>query len=110
MIVIRKDWPLDIAKLVEDVHGIDQLSIDLMMVAEGHFNVPEDAPILDQWNYAKAPAMCLTGRVSGHPKLPGTSRPIFTSDLFLIAEDMGLARTMSRWYRLGRPAGSKQSS
>ncbi|WP_378951240.1 DUF6634 family protein [Mesorhizobium sp. ANAO-SY3R2] len=47
---------------------------------------------------------CLAGLSSGHPKLPGTQRPIRTSDVWLVSQDWGWARTLSRWYRLGRPA------
>jgi hypothetical protein len=44
--------------------------------------------------------------VSGtDPRLPGENRPIGTSDLWLMSEDRSWARTLSRWYRLGRPAG-----
>jgi hypothetical protein len=111
MLVIKKDRPFDIAKIVAEVHRIDQLSIDLMMLVDGRYNVPNDAPIIDQWSLAPSPpSVCLTGLGSGHPLLPGNSRGIVTSDLALIAEDVGVARTMSRWYRLGRPAGSTQSS
>lgn len=64
----------------------------------------DDAPILDQWNLINRPAACLVGLSTGHPNLPGTNRQIVTSEAWLISEDMAWARTLSRWYRLGRPA------
>jgi hypothetical protein len=62
------------------------------------------APILDTWVLTHRPEACLAGRSTGHPKLPGAGRPIVTSDLWLLSKDHQFARTLSRWYRLGRPA------
>jgi hypothetical protein len=59
--------------------------------------------MLDQWMIAQRLVPCLAGRSSGHPILMGKGRPIATSDLWLISEDGQWARTLSRWYRLGRP-------
>ena len=64
-----------------------------------------NAPLLDHWAEAVRPAPCLVGLSSGHPTLPGEARPIVTSDLVLICDDLEWARPRSRWYRLGRPAG-----
>ncbi|MBS1164348.1 MAG: hypothetical protein H6R00_373 [Proteobacteria bacterium] len=63
-----------------------------------------EAPILHQWTPAVRPVSCLTGLSSGHPLLPGTARPIVTSEVWLIAPQEGWARTLSRFYRLGKPA------
>lgn len=63
-----------------------------------------DAPILDHWMLTHRPEACLAGRSTGHPKLQGAARPIVTSDLWLMSKDRLWARTLSRWYRLGRPA------
>lgn len=64
----------------------------------------DDAPILDRWILGKRLVPCLAGLSTGHPLLPGSGRPIVTSDLWLLSEDHSWARTRSRWYRLGRPA------
>jgi hypothetical protein len=62
------------------------------------------APILNHWVAAIAPAPCLVGSVSGHPRLG--SRPlIHTSELYALDPIAGWARTWSRWYRLGIPKG-----
>ena len=64
----------------------------------------EEAPILDRWVMAQRPIPCLAGLSSGHPFLVGTGRAIATSDLWLMSADHSWARTLSRWYRLGRSA------
>ena len=64
-----------------------------------------DAPLLDRWLVAHHPAACLLGQSTGHPLLPGVERQITTSDLILMSRDHLWARTLSRWYRLGRPVG-----
>jgi hypothetical protein len=61
-----------------------------------------DAPILDQWRFAIRPVTSLVGLSTGHPRLPGDRRSIITSEIFLISEELGWARSYSRWYRLGR--------
>jgi hypothetical protein len=65
-----------------------------------------DPPILERWMLANRPVPCLAGLSFGHPLLPGEARPVATSDLCLLADDQTWARTLSRWYRLGRPAES----
>lgn len=62
-----------------------------------------DAPLLDRWVFAERPAACLMGQSTGHPVFEGAGRPITTSDLVLISDDRAWARTLSRWYRLGKP-------
>lgn len=102
--------PIDHVLLASEVDRLQRLATDLMLLAEGHFNVSENAPVLDNWIRTNRNAMCLAGEASGHPSLQGTRRRIITSDLYVIAEDTGYARTLSRWYRLGRPYDSKYSS
>lgn len=81
------------------------LVADMERVRDGlaEKDLPDDAPMLDQWMFAQRPVSCLVGCSSGHPILMGKGRPIVTSDLWLISEDGQWARTLSRWYRLGRP-------
>lgn len=63
-----------------------------------------DAPFLDRWTVGYRPVACLVGLSTGHPLLPEDGRQIATSDLKLMSQDQSWARTLSRWYRLGRPA------
>ena len=65
----------------------------------------EEPPFLGGWGLAQRPVPCLVGLSSGHPRLFGSGRPIATSDLWLMSADQSWARSLSRWYRLGRPAG-----
>ncbi|WP_420846296.1 DUF6634 family protein [Microvirga brassicacearum] len=60
-------------------------------------------PILDNWAPMIRPSLCLVGDVTGHPVLPGSGGNIVSSDLWVLAEQQGRARTLSRWYRLARP-------
>lgn len=61
-------------------------------------------PILDRWALALRPTPCLAGLSTGHPSLPGENREIGTSAIWLMSQDRTWARTLSRWYQLGRPA------
>jgi hypothetical protein len=75
----------------------------------GHGTMPDSmegdhSPILNRWCLGSRVVPCLMGFSTGHPDLPGQGRLITTSDLWLLSEDMGWARTLSRWYRLGRPS------
>ena len=63
----------------------------------------DEAPLLDRWVLGQRLIPCLFGASTGHPRLPGENRVIGTSDLWLMADDGSWARTLSRWYRLGRP-------
>lgn len=63
-----------------------------------------EAPVLDRWVITQRFVPCLAGLSTGHPRLPGENRLIGTSDLWLLCEDRTWARTLSRWYQLGRPA------
>jgi len=64
-----------------------------------------DVPILDQWKLTARPVSSLSGRSSGHPGLGGINPSTGTSDPWILTEDRGWARTLSRWYRMGPPAG-----
>lgn len=87
---------LRLSALVADMEAIRN-SVPPECLADGA------APVLDRWRSAVTFAPCLVGLSTGHPLLPGQDRPIHTSDLWLIDKDHGWARTLSRWYRLGRP-------
>lgn len=58
------------------------------------------APVLTRWQaILLTPNLCLAGEVTGHPLLEVDF--ITTSPLIVLAEDLGWARTLSRFYRLG---------
>ena len=93
-------FDLDLAKL-------SSLVADMQALQRGR--MPEElagdeVPLLDRWIFGSRLAPCLKGLASGHPRLIGEDRAIYTSELWLLSEDRSWARTLSRWYRLGRRA------
>ena len=87
-----------LASLATDMEGIRN-GIPPEQLAGG------DAPILDRWMLGLKATPYLAGLSTGHPLLPGQNRMIGTSALWMMSEDRAWARTLSRWYRLGRPFG-----
>jgi hypothetical protein len=62
------------------------------------------APRMDDFVIAQTPlGLQLVGRVSGHPRLGDTTAA--TSQLWFADPKGGWVRTLSRFYRLGLPAG-----
>jgi hypothetical protein len=62
----------------------------------------DDAPILHEWRFHSIRSTVLEGIVVGHPSL--RDGPVRTSMLFYCDKERTFARTLSRYYRLGRPA------
>jgi len=56
---------------------------------------------VSRWYLTPSEVFTLRGDVSGHSRLQ--DGPIETSQLFFVDQKLGLARTLSRWYRLGAP-------
>ncbi|MBB4955660.1 hypothetical protein H4S14_003699 [Agrobacterium vitis] len=85
----------------EDAH---RLFVDLRSVEAGitHTLSLHTAPILEAHQMYSRRTACLSGYVFGHPSL-GDSREITTSQLIYMDTEVGIARTLNRWYRLGRP-------
>ncbi|KNY32194.1 hypothetical protein AKG12_21170 [Agrobacterium sp. SUL3] len=62
------------------------------------------APLVSvmDWTYAKRTVPIIIGEVLGHPHiLDGTTAA--TTQVVYVDEHWQLARTINRWYRLGRP-------
>lgn len=62
------------------------------------------APLVSvmDWTYAKRTVPIIVGEVLGHPHiLDGTTAA--TTQVVYVDEHWQLARTINRWYRLGRP-------
>ncbi|MDM9624973.1 hypothetical protein QTL95_03625 [Rhizobium sp. S152] len=78
--------------LLEDIHRANAGDFEMVDMAS--------APLLDSYKAVVGHAYALSGIVSGHPSLR-EGREIFTSQLFFLDSERGLARTMNRWYRLG---------
>ena len=84
-----------IARLESLIHDIERL---------GSGNMPstrelESAPLLEPFTIATQSRPCLIGGISDHPTLKGPV--ITTSELWIMAPELGWARTYSRLYRLG---------
>ncbi|WP_074471579.1 DUF6634 family protein [Bosea sp. BIWAKO-01] len=95
------------ATLGREVERLRRLADDLEAVAAGTYTTRLSAPTIDRWWVGTRAERCLIGEVSEHPELPGIGRPIATSGLFFLDAQRGWARTISRWYRLGAPRGTK---
>lgn len=65
-----------------------------------------DAPRLENYSTVLTPSSALRGIASGHPILGAEPRFIVTSPLVALLPGHELARTMSRWYRIGPPASA----
>ena len=92
------------AAMIASAAKLRALTADLDALATGH--LPDaallaDAPILDHWKLAERRKPCLIGMQTGHPLLPPNTA-IYTSGLYFLDPEAGIARTLSRWYRLGR--------
>src|SRR5579883_1046934 len=102
--------PIDIGRhgirgdLVGDVALLENLLADFRRVEDNDLPTREEierAPFIDEYRVVPRPMPCMVGLVTGHPRVgPG---PIVTSDLWMWAEELGWARTLSRFYQLGRP-------
>lgn len=68
-----------------------------------------DAPVLDDWRLTRRPAPALTGIVTSHPAL-GSQREIVTSELFAFSRRGKWARTLNRFYVLGRRADKSETN
>ena len=93
-------------ELLDLAERLEALAADLRAVAAGTSPSAGDlssAPLLDAWRVVDWPiAKCLVGTTTGHPRLRG--RLMRTSDVWALNVEEGWARTLSRFYRLGRPA------
>lgn len=79
--------------------------VDLQRLQDGHEPSPDDlasAPLLNDWCLL---GPYLAGVVTGHPVIADGDSCI-TSMVLALASDRTWARTVSRFYRLGRPSGA----
>jgi hypothetical protein len=108
-IVIGSDGPREgVAELAECAWRLEKLASDLRRFQCGWLpssDELEHAPLLDPYAVMTRPALRLVGGNHGHPLLKGAM--IGTSELWVLAPELGWARTLSRFYRLGRPLGEK---
>ncbi|MBB4291418.1 hypothetical protein GGE16_003477 [Rhizobium leguminosarum] len=73
-------------------------------LAATDFPHPASIPvIIDKWKVGRREVPCLLGETFGHPNIFDGGSSI-SSELFYFDPEGGIARTISRWYRLGIPA------
>ncbi len=56
--------------------------------------------VIYDWALAKRAVPCLNRPRQGHPTIED-GHPLFSSELYYLDEERGIARTLSRWYQLG---------
>lgn len=83
-------------RLLDDIRRVNAGEFDIQTIAS--------APVLEGYRTVIGTAYALTGVVSGHPRLKD-GKEIVTSQLFYANEELGICRTMNRWYRLGSRIG-----
>lgn len=96
-------------ELTETLQFLRAVLADVEDLSRGKLPDPatlRDAPLLEDWHLERRASLCLAGRFLGHPVIED-GRPGITSELWIHAPHHGFARTLSRRYRLGRPAVSR---
>ncbi|WP_418883819.1 DUF6634 family protein [Allorhizobium ampelinum] len=66
------------------------------------------APLLERYRLVLGWSHAMGGIVTGHPLLPD-GKEIVTSQLIYLDTSIGLARTLSRWYRVGTPRQQREN-
>ncbi|MEP2757737.1 MAG: DUF6634 family protein [Hyphomicrobiales bacterium] len=93
--------------LSSDISKLQALLDDLKALRAGNYpsnDTLATAPLLNDYLLIKRGIAALSGDVSGHPIISGNNGPMVSSPLFVVLKDIGAARTLSRWYRLGERA------
>ncbi|MBB4289506.1 hypothetical protein GGE16_001522 [Rhizobium leguminosarum] len=85
----------------ELVHVLRSLADDLEAITVAG-PAPMSPVTIEEWFLGMRSVPCLVGRAVGHPTTSERSVTL-TSELFYLDEERGVARTLSRWYRLGDP-------
>ncbi len=108
-IIVKRDGVR--GAIAEEIARLESLIADLRRLRRLDLPTaeqPEGAPIIDDYELGARLDRCLTGMVWGHPRLG--NRPAVTTGLWAWAPELGWARTLSRYYRLGRPGNAGRPS
>ncbi|MBY3176549.1 hypothetical protein HFO27_18170 [Rhizobium leguminosarum] len=62
--------------------------------------------MIDKWKVGRREVPCLLGETFGHPNIFDGGASI-SSELFYFDPEGGIARTLSRWCRLGTPSNPR---
>jgi hypothetical protein len=105
MHIMNPNDPVSRHGLLRDIKKLERLVDDLKKLADGQMPSAATlaaAPLMDEYKIESRSDLCITGACDDHPLLEGPR--IYTSSLWVFAPRLGWARTLSRWYRLGRPS------
>lgn len=103
--MIDKNNGFDPQLLAGHISLLKSLVHDLEEIQAGQLPTEEmltNAPLITDWKLHQRWSTCLTGSIIEHPLLGNTSHGSITSQLWVIDEKNGFARTLSRYYRLGK--------
>ncbi|WP_349434310.1 hypothetical protein [Pararhizobium sp. A13] len=82
---------------------LKSLTADLeRLAANKRISFSREPILIDDWILSRRAVPCLLGRMTGHPTI-ADNNPGVTSEVYFLDENLGLARTLSRWYRLETP-------
>ncbi len=94
-----------VPEIRREIDRLRDLVDDLKRISRGEHpgrNRLANSPIIESWKVTERADVCLTGIVRGHPII-GDGRQTLTSSLWVLAPELGYARTFSRLYALGQP-------
>jgi hypothetical protein len=81
---------------------LENLAKDLRTLSAGGFDARKTSFVeIQHWRMATRPVLTICGMALDHPALG--RKPIQTSEVYYLDLQLGIARTLSRWYRLGVP-------
>ncbi|MEY9098013.1 hypothetical protein ABIA24_000922 [Sinorhizobium fredii] len=79
------------------------LAADVEKLMRGEPVSFDEQPVrIDDWVLMRRAVPCLAGTMIGHPTVRDGGAGI-TSEIYYIDESLGIARSLSRWYRLDDP-------
>lgn len=79
-----------------------------VLSAGGSINLPEDLAEIEEWTLLKRTVPCLTGLISGHPFIRNGDFGA-TTEIYYLDQKLGMARSLSRWYKLGDAMSEQES-
>ncbi|NEK17459.1 hypothetical protein GR257_21760 [Rhizobium leguminosarum] len=82
------------------INRLRSVADDLEAVDKERSGIIPKAVLIRNWALAQRTVPCLIGNATGHPEI-GNDRPTFSSPIYYIDNERRIARTFSRWYRLG---------
>ncbi len=95
----------------DEISRLKTLVADLERLASGEMPTERQlaaAPLLDNYVPATRSMLCLAGCCTDHPHVSGPI--ITTTEIWVLAPELGWCRTLSRYYRLGHPAAEIRPS